>query len=503
MKYSRIVLVEPKAAGYHVYSRLRLPRLGLPILGAVLQKTGREVGVYCQDIREIDHSELLSADLVGISTTTSTAPEAYRIAQKARKQGIPTVIGGVHATFMPDEALRHADYCLRGEAEESFPLLIEALEAGGGVESVPGLSFRRGEETVHNPDADRIKDLDSLPFPDLSLVRGYDKAALSPVLTSRGCPYSCNFCTVTSVFGRRYRFRSPENVVEELQSSKPSQVFFYDDNFTADPRRTKQLLELMLRKGITPGWTAQARVDAARDKELLRLMKRSNCFYVYLGLESVNPETLKEYDKKQTVEQIVEGVRRFHEHNILVHGMFVFGAAHDDAQTIRDTVRFALRNKIDTVQFMTLTPLPGTAYFGNLEAQDRLLTRDWSLYDGQHVVYSPEKMTPFELQKETFRAMKRFYGLLECAKMVAGVDVLSFAVKFNVNLLLGRWQNAKRHFWSRFLKGFYRLYGHILIRRFESANREFMRQIRQDWAQLAQRMRDGYSGERGAGRRIV
>ena len=477
-RIGKVTLIEPQPPGYHVYSRFALPRLGLPLLGAILRQKGIEASVQCQDITPIDWQDVLSSDLVGVSTTTSTAPEAYRIARRAREAGKTVVLGGSHVSFLPDEALEHADFCVRGEGEYTMAELVEAIDSGSGYSEIGGLSYRIGGEIRHNPDRPFVTDLDSLPFPDLALIKGREKIKVTPVATSRGCPFDCSFCSVTKMFGRGYRERSVENVIEELELLEPRKVFFYDDNFTANRERSKRLLEAMLSRGITPNWSAQTRVDVVRDKELLRLMKRSNCSLLYIGLESVNPATLKEYNKHQSVEEIAEAVRLLHEQGIMTHGMFVFGAENDDAASLRATLDFALRNRVDTVQFMILTPLPGTSYFADLDQQERLLTRDWHLYDGQHVVYQPKRMSAYELQKETFKAMKRFYSLAECARMVFGLDFLKFAMKFNANIVLGRWRSAKKQFGARAVRWFYRAYGHFLIRKWEAANKDIGERVK-------------------------
>lgn len=474
----RVALIEPKPPGYHVFSGIALPRLGLPLLGAMLKRRGIEASVHCQDILELDYPDILGADLVGISTTTSTAPEAYRIARHVRSAGIPVVLGGSHVSFMADEALEHADFCVRGEGEYTMMELLDAIESGSGFGSIAGLSYKIGDEVRHNPARPLVRDLDSLPFPDLSLIKGSDRIGITPVATSRGCPFDCSFCSVTQMFGRKFRQRGIDNVIDELKLLNPDKVFFYDDNFTADRERSKRLLERMLSEGITPNWTAQARVDVVRDRELLKLMKRSNCYMLYLGLESVNPATLNEYHKRQSVEEIVEALRILHEHGIMTHGMFVFGADNDDIASLRNTVGFALRNRIDTVQFLILTPLPGTAYYDGLVKSGRLLTQDWHLYDGQHVVHRPEKISPYDLQKETFRAMKRFYSLGECVKMLCGLNALLSVTRFNLNLLMGRWSAAKRHLNAAVLRGIYRAYGHVLLRRWEAANKGFGEQVK-------------------------
>lgn len=231
-------------------------------------------------------------------------------------------------------------------------------------------------------------------------------------MTSRGCPFNCIFCSVTPMFGRRYRCRTIDNILQELSLYKGRHIFFCDDHFTADLKRTKEMLKKMLEQKVNlKGWGAQVRVEAAKDEELLDLMRRTGGNIVYIGFESINPLTLESYNKKQSVEDIRECIRKFHEYGIRIHGMFIFGSDEDTVQTLRDTVDFALKMRIDTVQFMILTPLPGTSLFEKLELEGRLLTKDWELYDGHHVVFQPAQMSAWQLQQETVKAYKRFYSL--------------------------------------------------------------------------------------------
>lgn len=448
----KVVLIEPQSREDHVYKSVRMPRLGLPLLGAQLKAAGYSVSLYMGSGASLPWPKIIKADLVGISTTTSTSREAYRMAGYLRSLNTPVVLGGIHATYMTEEALQYADYVVRGEADLNFLPLVRAIFAGDSSAGIPGVSCRQEGVPVHNPCNPHRVDLDDLPIPDLTLLEGQKPLRSIPVMTSRGCPFNCTFCSVTPMFGRRYRFRNTEKILEELSLYRGRSVFFCDDNFTANPVRSKELLNGIIQRNIgLKGWGTQVRVDAARDDELLELMRRAGANVVYIGLESINPATLEQYNKQQTVEDIIYGIRRFHQYGMRVHGMFIFGSDSDTVQTIRDTVDFALKAKVDSVQFLTLTPLPGTPLFELLESEGRLLTREWELYDGHHVVFSPALMTPEQLQNETVKALKKFYSLQN----------------FFRNYALTGWSSA-----------LYRGVGWWLVRHFERKNRWYPQMLR-------------------------
>ena len=456
-----VVLIEPRSPGLHVFSRYKLPRLGLPLLGALLE---RELGIrpkiYFQETTRVNWNEISRADLVGISTITSTAPEAYSILDRIKQIGdIPVVMGGPHVSFLPDEALeKGADFVVRGEGEETLLELVRYLSSGeGDLSSIPGLSYTEAGTYRHNRDRPRITDLSALPWPDLSLIEGRENSKIVPVVTSRGCPFNCTFCAVTGMFGRRYRFRDTDDIIAELEhlySRNPKGIFFfYDDNFTASPSHTRELLMKMKEKGITPRWTAQTRVDVVKDEELMRLMRETGCLFLYLGLESINPATLESYRKSQTVEDIVEAVEVIHEHRIKVHGMFVLGSDEDDRSTIRETVRFAKKTGIDTVQFLILTPIPGTEFYREMCSQNRIFINDWSKFSGHHVVFHPKKMSAFQLQREaSLRAMRKFYSLWQCWKLGMLFHWKDMAVSVYAHHVVIRWKSMNRDFLSELKK---------------------------------------------------
>jgi len=396
----------------HVYSKVHLPRLGLPAIGAALVARGHEVRIYVADLDPVDWDEVYTADIVGFSATTSTVVQAYAFADDLRRRGVPTIIGGPHVTFMAEEGLGHTDYIARGEGGEQLMLeLIDALEGRRSFETILGLSYRRDGTVHHNPPRPPSADLDSLPFPDLCLIQGHERMRQTPIMTSLGCPFACRFCSVTAMFGRKYRFRSPESVVAELRQKQPKRVFFCDDNLAANRQRLKTLLQMIIDEGLRFKWSAQVRTDVARDTELLELMRRSGCWMVYVGLESIDQATLDGFEKAQSVNDIIAATHTLHEHGIKVHGMFVLGADSDGPDVVRETVSFALKHKIDTIMLNILTPLPGTSVFDELDAEGRIFERRWEFYDALHTVYQPEQMTPYHLQREVVRGYARFYGL--------------------------------------------------------------------------------------------
>ena len=413
----RITFIEPSPPGFHIYSFVKQVRIGLPLMATMLRDRGHDVRVCAEALGDIDWNRVLSSDLVGISTTTSTVIKAYRYAEKAREAGIPVAMGGPHVTFQAEEAMEYCDFVVRGEGEEAIMELADYLRGRRTLDSILGLTYRAKDGTVVNNPARPLRaTLTDLPWPDYSLVDHQEKIFPLPLLTSRGCPHDCEFCSVVMMFGRKYRRVSPESVVEEIKKLRPKQIFFYDDNFIITKKSAKKLLAQMIRQDVSTRFSAQIRVDsvckAGRvDHELLKLLKEAGCTMVYLGLESVNPETLALYNKRQGVEDIRGGLAALHSYGIDTHGMFVFGADTDTRESMKATVDFTIENGISSVQFLALTPLVGTRTFEQLEREGRLFTRNWSLYDGHHVVFRPKQMSPWELQEAVMEAHLRFYNL--------------------------------------------------------------------------------------------
>jgi radical SAM superfamily enzyme YgiQ (UPF0313 family) len=442
-KLRKLVFVEPKSTHLHVYSRVTIPRLGSVLLGTIMRNKGYDVRVYIEDIQGLDMSEVLSADLVGISAITSTAPQSYRLADAVRAAGKIAVLGGTHTSFLPEEGLQHADFVVRGEGEFAFQELVDALESGGGgLDKIQNLSYLVDGRVVSNPERPKIPNLDVNPIPDYKLIEGWKPGAVISVATSRGCPFSCTFCSVPGMYGHAFRTHSVSRVLEELTLYKDNlYTFFADDIFTANKKRCKELLRGMIERDVTREWGAQVRTETVDDPELLQLMRDSHCFNVYVGFESINPRTLKLFQKKQDLAKIERSIERFHEHGIRIHGMFVVGSDEDDVETIQATTEFARKHDIDSIQFMILTPIPGSPDWDTLYAKgDKyVISRNWSFYDGHHAVHQPRRMSPYELQMAAITAMGKFYSWSGILSRLAKRDIYYTMIRYWGKKMIREW----------------------------------------------------------------
>jgi len=415
-----------------LYSVVRLPSRATELLAAILRQRGfssvktfnplynRFRGRFHQE----ELRELAGMDVVGISAITRTQPPSYELAWrlKALNPRIRILLGGPHVTAFPEEALQYGDVVVKREGDAT---LVEIAERFAGDQEDPflgdisGISYRDKQGRIrHNPERPFLssEELSRLPFPDFpdAVLKGISH---SVIVTSRGCPFHCDFCAVITQFGSTYRYLDADRTVELIrhtlqQTRKP--IFFGDDNFHARPARTRTILEKILQGGIRmPPWGAQVRVEAAWDADMLGLMKKTGCTRLYVGLESVNAKTLKLFNKQSSPEKNESAIRRFQEAGFSVHGMFVLGSDEDTRQTVRETVNFARRAMLGSAQFFSLMTLPGTPLTSRYGEEGKILSRDWRLYDAHHVVIRPAKISPHVLQEELVRAHMIFYSWKE------------------------------------------------------------------------------------------
>ncbi|HVP79715.1 MAG TPA: radical SAM protein [Thermodesulfobacteriota bacterium] len=366
-------------------------RLTLTALAA-LTPPEIEVKITDENVDPIDFEE--DVDLVGVTGMVMHAPRAYEIAQKFRQRGIPVIMGGPHASSLPFEAKEHADAVVIGEAENVWEELIEDYKKGCLK------PFYRNENFCS---------MERLPFPRLDLLRKNAYMTVNCVQTTRGCPHQCDFCHVTHFFGKTYRCRPVEEVVDEVERLDGEFVVFIDDNIAGNRRYAKELFTQL--KPLKKKWASQASMTLTRDPELLKLAAESGCVSLFMGVESLSTENLKEVNKTfNRVSQFDEAMKALHDHDIMVLAGFIFGLDHDDEGVFERTLRFCERNRIELPTFFILTPLPGTALYQRMESEGRLLHKDWGQYNGATVVFKPKLMTEETLQRGFNWACKEGYS---------------------------------------------------------------------------------------------
>jgi radical SAM superfamily enzyme YgiQ (UPF0313 family) len=336
-------------------------------------------------------------DVVGITVYTFLAKRAYEIADHYRARGVHVVLGGLHVTGRPEEALEHADTIVIGEGDTVWPQFLADFEAGH-----PAREYR----------ADVALPLDALPLPRKDLLDGRRYLSTASVSASRGCPYHCDYCFNSVEGASPFRRRSVCSVirqVEEMRGTGQNYVIFFDDNLTVDRGFARALFEALKPVGVR--WRCAASVEVAYDEELLRLMAESGCESLFIGFESVNARSLaasaKHQNRVRDYERLIRAIKR---HGIMINASFVFGYDHDDPGVFQETLEFAVRNKLDSINFHILTPYPGTVLFKRLEAEGRILTYDWDKYDTAHAVFQPARMTVEELERGYVWIYGRFYS---------------------------------------------------------------------------------------------
>ena len=453
-----MILIEPESFGVNLFDYTKMPLLGLPILGTILKQMGIKVKIFCENISSINWQEIKKADLVGITVLTSLAPRAYELAAKIKKinSKCRIMMGGPHVSFCPQEALKNgADFVIRHEGEKTLKKLINCLRDEGNPGDIKGLSYKKNNKIRHNPDRNNYQNLNQLPTPDFSLIKNYEKLKFIPLQTSRGCPHNCDFCSVVQMFGQKIRHRSPDRVIRDLNKMnnyfdlENKHVFFVDDNFSANKKRTEILLQRMKMFNYDFEWSTQEEINIYKKENILNLMKETGCKRLYIGIESFNPSSLKEYKKPQDVNDISTAIEVIQKKDILIHGMFVLGADNDSKDSILQTVKTAAKKRIDTAQFFVLVPLPGTKVYQRLKKQGRLLVdkmKGWELFGGQHVVFKPQNLSPYELQKLQIKAFKKFYNLKNSLGWLKKRKFNNLMYAIYGRISLRKWKNHNHRF---------------------------------------------------------
>ncbi|MBI1299396.1 radical SAM protein [bacterium] len=336
-------------------------------------------------------------DLVAITVETYTARRAYEIADVYRRRGVPVVMGGYHATFLPEEVLDHADAVVVGDAEGIWPQVVRDAERGR---------------------LQRIYRQDGYPelagyMPDRSIFRGKRYAPAALVQYGRGCRFACEFCSIHAFYGKNLRQRPVDEVVEEIRATGKKHIFLIDDNIFVDVPRAKELFEALIPLKIR--WSCQVSIDVTRDAELMDLLRRSGCTTAVVGFESLNEDNLRHMKKHWNVkhQDYATSVRILQDHGVMIYGSFVFGYDGDSVESFQRTLDFTVQNKFYTANFNPLTPMPGAALYDRLATEERLLYERWWLdprFRYGEAVFRPRGMTPNELTAGCHRIRKAFHS---------------------------------------------------------------------------------------------
>ncbi len=444
----KILLVSPQSEVWT--SRKHIP-LGLGYLAAVLRQSHHDVQIYDAVVEDETLGTVLDReryDIVGISSTTPLIYEAWKDAAEARRHGAVTILGGPHLTLMPEESLKRdeVDIVVRGEAEDTILEVINALEAtqDWDVEKgkkwrgfdpsvwskVKSISFRDPQgNIIHNADQPLNGDIDRIPFPahDMFKIERYTNLqpltdGLDPnaraytILTSRGCPYQCIYCS-KAITGRTWRPRSPENVVKEwrwlVRDLHATEIGVTDDVMTLDIDRAKEICRLLIAEGLnTVPWITIHGIKAGNtDAELLGLMHRAGCKRVGFGVESGNQRVLDSIKKQQTLDEVREAFRNARAAGLETMGFFIFGMPGETEETMEDTIRFALELEPDLANFMIATPYPGTEMYEMIQKHGKLFTDNWTdfaIHD-ECALYEMDGLSREVVERKWHEAYRRFY----------------------------------------------------------------------------------------------
>lgn len=421
MSPMRILLISPRARTGGLESLRSGNQLlqGLLYVAAAVKRAGHKVIVVVGDASDIDlHIAKYDPEIVGVSCVTSTYPivRDLLIRVKQKYPHLPTIIGGHHATFMYQEVMEQTgvSYVCRGEGEEVFVQLLESLQRDEPYPLIEGIVFVKDGSYYNDKEIAILDNLDDLPRITFDLVEA--GSSFSPkIVSSRGCPYHCSFCSISAFYSGRYRQRRVEDVIDDIKSYVSSgydTFWFHDDNLTVDGEWVRNFCTQLQEQGIKISWNCMSRVDTiCRDPELMALMVQSGCKLLSIGIESGIPEVLEKMHKKIDHAQINKAISILNKLKISHNWYMILGSADefDTAKYIEKNIRFFQSHRFGYVLISILTPFPGTELYKQIVSEGRLLHRNYELYDVTHCVYQPLGMSPKELEAYLPKAYLRVY----------------------------------------------------------------------------------------------
>jgi len=405
---------------------IKFPPLGLAYVAATLREFDHKVQIIDLNVEE-DLWERLNKgwNMVGISADTSRYPIALKIASQIKKYyHYPIMAGGPHVSFFEKEALdtEVIDYVIRGEGEYTSLNLIDALEKGEDPATVRGIAFKKKGKLIKTPPAPPIEDLDNLSLParDLLPMQEYRELIfqgkpITSLVTSRGCPFNCYFCSSSQFSGLKWRSRSVPNILSEIEHLMEKYNYhrfaFVDDNFTLNGQRVIQLCKEIINRKLNIKWWAFSRVDELlKNEKMVSLMAKSGCKMLFLGIESVSKEILDSYNKRISANDSLEAVQLLKKYGVSTWGSFILGGLEETKEMILNTLKFSKLLNPEIVQFSILTPFPGTRLYQEALKAGMVIKRAWQYFDGAHAVMRTKYLRPSEIQQLALRTYLSFYG---------------------------------------------------------------------------------------------
>ena len=376
-----ILLIKPKwffpGGAYKFSATSRIAPLNLGIIAALSSTNGNNIKIIDEDVENIP--DIISADLVGMTVATFTAPRAYLIAKRFKEKDAKIVMGGVHPSLMPKECLKFADAVVIGEAEYVWPKILDDFKS------------RQLKEIYNSGQPTNMRDV---PFPRRDLFS--KKYVFSAIQATRGCVNGCAFCYLKDVPWGKYRFRKPASICEELRKIKNKLVIFVDDNLFVNENYVIELMEYI--RPLKLLWGVQAPVSIAQNDKLLRKIADAGCFTVSFGFQSINQDSLDYMSVRQQADEYEEVVSKLHQYGIMVQGMFMLGFDFDTEENLRKMFKVIQEIDLDDALFYILTPYPGTRLYNELNRENRIVCHDLSRYSWNNCVFQPKNMSPRELE---------------------------------------------------------------------------------------------------------
>jgi len=418
-----ILLVNPPSLGIFKAVGFQLPPLSLLYLAAYLETQSYPVTVkdFCIEGKIDKNFNFSPYQVVGITTDTTRYPKALKIAEMAKKSGCFVVMGGPHSHFVYEDVLNTnlVDCIVHGEGEVPFFKLIDHLNKGDDLGQVDGISFKRNGETVKTSAGKKIEVLDKLPLPARHLVdmNAYritklGNRPITSLMTSRGCSSNCSFCSSSEFFGKKWRWRSVPSIMDELEELYFKYNFravaFVDDNFTNNPQRVIELAEEIIRKKMDLWWWNFSRVDTiVKNEAMIKIMAKAGAKTIHTGIESVNPDTLKEFKKHINPSMAIAAIDMLKKYNFNIFTSYIFGGLSDTVKSINETIRFSIRLDTNVAQYTLLTPYPGTQVYNSV--QKDIYNKKYGAYDGQHLVFKHKNISSLRIHWLLIKANLLFY----------------------------------------------------------------------------------------------